>query len=1428
MVVLSENEILSSVINNIFPKLQISEKQLLTKYLLNIIDAIHTKLLIDIDNYKAQLRQNNYRDIQGLLLILLPFINEKVSTQDVTSLNDIYTVKTTNIDISKESPQYKYSNIQYGRCNRNPIEEIQYNKTHLEHNYRLLLNTINRVTNKLYVNWINIVPISDSSLSNSTYYQTTLNNFLKKQVPNVNVFKTDKLESGMDCHDAYNIMRNLLFENIKNIKWTLYDVYVNGSPNKYLHELHYRIDLTNIYNGIEWKLLSKDNQDTFSYNMYNQLSNFVTQNNYVIKVLMFYFNKYYDQVDKLNNYKRVNIDEEDNEDIEDDDNKADLIKYREAAQSLTINDMSHLYTFIYKSISKLKTTYYWKYLQDLTDNSSYIDGLSNITLKNIYNFSKSFVSISTNKLYFQLPKFFDSLDNNNRNIISDRLNQKDTNWFTITGYLTKIAQLSKQDAITENTRIYSTITYFLPTILCDILVYNGLLSEFVYSPNMTNYINLPKNTSERNNKILQILSTIDKSQYDDAYYYLNNTQFGNIYYDDKQRYIDMLGTNKSMSNWVFTYAMDWISQIAFFHKYINNRVIYVTGGTGVGKSTQVPKLLLYGLKMIDYKPEGRIACTQPRVPPTVKNSEIISSQLGVPIKINKENTTNPTIQYRTQEKSYTQPQEGLIMTIMTDGTLEAQLSNPILKTFGSTSYTSRNQYDIVIVDEAHEHNVNMDIILTKMNECCYYNNDLKLVIISATMDDDEPIYRRYYRNINDNKKYPLSVDIKENNIDRINIDRRIHISPPGQVTQYKIEDIYKPEYNSNEGILSIISSIINQEGDVLIFQPGEYDIKVLVDMINQTTPSNVIAIPYFSKMTDDQKDFVGDISFKKYELDIPKSKRFDIEEPYSPVPKGTYNKVIIVATNIAEASITIDSLRFVIDTGTQKRMIYDYKTNSEILVTNGISESSRLQRKGRVGRVAPGTVYYLYKEDEMKKNKQYPAITISNFAPKLLQLLASTNSQEYFPNDSTLSGVSSINLGLDKFIKSQYYIGQLFYTYIGDSSHYDYKNNKVPNKMLYKIIDNKKSKQIISGYSANTLNDTTGTFYIVHPEETEFVRNIIGEITNSPSFDKMKGFWNYLNNNKFVVDGEKTDYGSLIESVSKQILGLTFNQIISYLYSLVYKVDKDMIKYLAFIRSLKSCKDICLIDEKYRNNLPQIKSAYGSNIGDSETIIRLMNMILLNTNQPNLNQTNVNSVVKSYNNLVEQINSIKLLKDGKLIINKKDELDEKNKELGDITAIKNNALNININKIQLSLLYGYSNNIAQQLTVLNDHYFYFDLFNPSITNIYKIPKLFESNRVKKIQDNTFINNISSTLLFVKNEEDIESGDNSIYYIENIEPKVIKIVLKSMFPLEYNINQQKQDVMKYIDKLKEEYKGTSVTHTIISKYIDQIKTIDYFF
>jgi len=139
--------------------------------------------------------------------------------------------------------------------------------------------------------------------------------------------------------------------------------------------------------------------------------------------------------------------------------------------------------------------------------------------------------------------------------------------------------------------------------------------------------------------------------------------------------------------------------------------------------------------------------------------------------------------------------------MVTDGTLLVDIKkSPTLKKTTkheddkkndkSIQITEDNIYDIIMVDESHEHNVNMDIILSLTRNILLYNNDLKLIIISATMDDDEPNYRSYYRYIDDNLSFPIDINTLQLGMSKNLIDRRFHISPPGKTTQFVVNDYF--------------------------------------------------------------------------------------------------------------------------------------------------------------------------------------------------------------------------------------------------------------------------------------------------------------------------------------------------------------------------------------------------------------------------------------------------------------------------------------------------------------------------------------------------------------------------------------------------------------------------------------------------------------
>ena len=246
-------------------------------------------------------------------------------------------------------------------------------------------------------------------------------------------------------------------------------------------------------------------------------------------------------------------------------------------------------------------------------------------------------------------------------------------------------------------------------------------------------------------------------------------------------------------------------------------------------------------------------------------------------------TNNYYLQYKHSiDNHINENHKKLSLKLSTDGTLvEELLKNPILKekapngkyVDGKADYLFgiKNKYDIIIVDEAHEHNTNMDLILTLSREVCFYNNSIRLVIISATMDDDEPIYRNYFKKINDNFVYPIkrkiihpfylndaSDLINKFKIFSIFLDRRLHISPPGKSTLFPINDVYlkydndsDDNYENNEknGIkktLEICNSTSN--GQILLFSIGNLEIKNIVKELNEKIPPNIVAIPYYGNL----------------------------------------------------------------------------------------------------------------------------------------------------------------------------------------------------------------------------------------------------------------------------------------------------------------------------------------------------------------------------------------------------------------------------------------------------------------------------------------------------------------------------------------------------------------------------------------------------
>jgi len=1233
------DDIVNRVIPSVFPSLNASHTNLLAKYLIVLLHFISVCFGITHDEFIKQIRKNNFQDMRWLLTFLLPYLNES-NNHLITSLEQIYNAKKTNTNINKSEPEYLHSNIQYNRCVRNidDIQERNFNLVDIESNYYLLLDTIKTSSNKLCPNWINIFPLRLEDYKNTQIYKNTKkiydsNNLFILDVGNEFNINTDQTilymrinEFGkyLDIGDIYNTISIDLFDRIKNIKWVIFDIIVNGNqllPGIIIFDKILLLD--DAINNIEWDDVMLNKQIDFEDRWKKLLLVADSQHQYItsdiniennnlrsfIKGFIMSFDRYVGGNKKLSDdieYVRISK-----------DNKN--ISYPNISQTAQSISIKYIYKYFKDILQQFKTTWYGTKMltYDKKKFESYqpydTEQQIKFTYKNVYNFAKNLVHYNDGKKYTQYPTYWKSLTDIQQTIILNRLNNKE-NWFRITKNISNLKLDKKYGmSINEiNNQIYNNIRVHLIDIVFGVMITKGIMTTF-----------------KPNNE----LDVFDA--YNNTHYWLTD-----LPYKQTPHYFKFARKKK----WYTVKSYDWIAQLGFCHHFINNRITYITGATGVGKSTFVPTLYLYYLKALDWIQGGKLVCSQPRRAPVELNAEYVSKIVGVPIKddekydsddIENTKTDNFYIQYKHQENQHEIQTNHMYLKYITDGTLILQVKDPILKIKNSSDkYTSINEYDIIMIDEAHEHKIHMDLLLSVLKLSLSYNNSLRLVILSATMDEDEPRYRRFYRDINDNKKYPCNEWIKKYDIDRINTDRRFHISPPGESTRFTVTDIYVPHMRDKieELILDIVKNKLKSGEDVLVFQPGEQEIKKLIKKINPLLPNHTIALPYYGTLDKTKRSLIEKIDEQRVNLRVSKDQDFYDKNVDHTSGTNKYTNIIIIATNVAEASITIGSLKFVIETGTRKEQIYDYKKRSSSLILQPISESSRIQRRGRVGRKSSGTVYYLYEKDEMAQNRIQYEIAINDLYLDLFRFLKEDATEQILIDSAhNISSPQTIlsdtqyyeTSGIDRMIIKQYFNDKQYYNYFGSDSFYDYKNYIQPVKYYQ------------TGYDYQTLTDQMGNFYLIHPNELDLKRNIRGDIVGTISDEckftkvskhigkiesqKMKAFWQKLLDYMYVsvsqpiqttLDYTKTDIGNNIIRMSEDLQARSHELFRMLVFGIGLRIGEQIFRLYIMITTLglklENLSQNILIDGKSRFLFDKIILTKNFQ-SDSEALLDILN-----------------------------------------------------------------------------------------------------------------------------------------------------------------------------------------------------------------------------
>ncbi|MBI5222348.1 MAG: DEAD/DEAH box helicase [Candidatus Magasanikbacteria bacterium] len=347
----------------------------------------------------------------------------------------------------------------------------------------------------------------------------------------------------------------------------------------------------------------------------------------------------------------------------------------------------------------------------------------------------------------------------------------------------------------------------------------------------------------------------------------------------------------------------------------NNQNAVIIGETGSGKTTRIPDFLL------DEFPDAKVAITQPRRVAARSVARYVAGRRG--------GRVGEEIGYQVRFEDKTT--EGTRANFMTDGILLRKLQfDPLLQ-----------EYDIVMVDEAHERNLNIDFVLGLLKRVQAERKkkgmqELKVIATSATIEKEK--FANYFGGS------PV-----------VEVPGRMH---PVDV-QYAREEVRDYPKAAAQRVKEIVTS--GAQGDVLIFMPGEEEIRRTIQEIEALNLSCIDAMPLFGAMAPEDQDRI----FEKN----PKRK-------------------VIVSTNIAETSVTIDGVRFVIDSGLIKQKEFNPDTGIEALLTKHHAKSGCEQRKGRAGRTAPGTCYRLYTEEEYNNREAYqtPEIARSNLDHVILAM----------------------------------------------------------------------------------------------------------------------------------------------------------------------------------------------------------------------------------------------------------------------------------------------------------------------------------------------------------------------------------------------------------------------------------------------------------
>ncbi len=359
-----------------------------------------------------------------------------------------------------------------------------------------------------------------------------------------------------------------------------------------------------------------------------------------------------------------------------------------------------------------------------------------------------------------------------------------------------------------------------------------------------------------------------------------------------------------------------------------HQVVVIAGETGSGKTTQLPKLCIAA----GQGAAGMIGCTQPRRIAARSVARRVAQELGVAVG----GVVGFQVRFNDQVGPATR------IKFMTDGILLAEMQ--------SDRWLSA--YDTLIIDEAHERSLNIDFLLGYLRQLLPKRPDLKVIVTSATIDT-----ARFARHFHDapvleveGRSYPVEVRYR----------------PPDAVREddADAEDLREPR-STADAVIAALEEITREDasGDVLVFLPGEREIRDLHHALGKRRFRHTEVLPLYARLSPRDQDRV-----------------------FNPGP----GRRIVLATNVAETSLTVPRIRYVIDPGLARVKRYSPRMKLDRLHIEAIAQASADQRKGRCGRIAAGICYRLYSEADFASRPRYtdPEILRASLAGVILRMLA--------------------------------------------------------------------------------------------------------------------------------------------------------------------------------------------------------------------------------------------------------------------------------------------------------------------------------------------------------------------------------------------------------------------------------------------------------